>query len=100
MTSTRHEQPDFFRGRERRVHLASYPAVVEHEKAIGKRCHLFQFRGDQKDGATGIAHRDDLAVDEFDGADIDPSRRLRNQQEDRWQLELAADDQLLLIAAG
>src|SRR5215218_5281510 len=94
-----HEESDLLLRGLLRVHLADDAAVVEDEQAVGKRSDLFEFRGDEQDGAALVAQLDQLAVDELDGADVHAARRLRDEQELRAQAELAADDELLLVAA-
>ncbi len=47
-----------------------------------------------------VAHLDDPAVDEFDGADIDAARRLADDQHVGSALHLARQHDLLLVAAG
>ena len=94
-----HQQADLFQRRDLRIDFAGDPPFVNHQQAIGQRRHFFELGRDQQDRAAGVAQRDELAVDELDRADIDAARRLRHEQQLRLQLELAADDQLLLIAA-
>ena len=76
----RHKKPDLFPGciatRENRADL-----TVKHDSnAIRKGHDLIQFIADQQHGDALIPFGDDLAVDKFDRADIDSTRRLRRHQ--------------------
>ena len=82
------------------VHLADDPALEHHQDAVAQRHDLVQLDRDQQDGAAGIAQGEQLAMDEFDGADIDAAGRLADQQHLGLARDLARQDQLLLVAAG
>ena len=82
------------------VDLGHDPSPAHDQQAVGERRHLLELGGDEQDGAAGVAQLDQPAVDELDAADVHAARRLRHQQELRRQRQLAAEDQLLLIAAG
>src|SRR5437588_2080204 len=94
-----HHQPDLLLARPLRINLADDAPVVDDEQAVGERRDLFEFGGDEQDGAALVAQTDELAVYELDGPDVNAARRLRDQKEFGAQLELATDDELLLVAA-
>ena len=48
----------------------------------------------------GVALLDRLAVDELDAADVEAARRLVEDEQPQVAVELAGDDDLLLVAAG
>ena len=50
-------------------------------KRSDKRRHFLQLCGDQQHRTAGIAQGHQLAMNEFDRADVNTTRRLRNQQE-------------------
>ena len=50
-------------------------------------------------GRAGVALRDRLAVDELDAADVEAARRLVEDEQLQVAVELAGDDDLLLVAA-
>src|SRR5690606_2870425 len=81
------------------IDLAGDLAFANDEEAVGECRHLFEFGGDEEYRRTGIAKFDEFAVDEFDSADIDAACGLRDEQQPRLKLELASDDEFLLIAA-
>ena len=93
-----HQQADLFLRRARRIDLASDASAVQDEKAIGQRSDLLELGGHQQDGATGVAQRHDLPMNELDGTDVDASRRLRNQQQFGAEIKFAPNDQFLLIS--
>ena len=96
----RHQQTNFFERRHSRINLAGDVAFVDDQEAIREGGHFFEFGGDEQDGAAGVAQGDELAVDELDGSDVHAARRLGDEQELWLQVELATDDQFLLVAAG
>ena len=61
---------------------------------------LVELDGDEQDRLARLAHREELAVDELDRADIDAARRLADEQHGRVALHLAREHDLLLVAAG
>jgi hypothetical protein len=99
-SSARHQNADVCRFRRRRIDFARDAALVDHEQAIGQRHHFLELRRDEQDRAAGVPQLDQLAVDELDGADVHATGGLRDEKQPGLQLELAADDELLLIAAG
>ena len=50
-------------------------------------------------GRARVALRDRLAVDELDAADVEAARRLVEDEQLQGAVELARDDELLLVAA-
>ncbi len=100
LMSSRHQQSNLFERRNFRIDFTGYPAFVNYQQTIGQTRHLFQLGRDEQDRATVIAQGDQLPMNELDRADIDAARRLRHEQQLWIDAILAADDQLLLVAAG
>src|SRR3546814_4071747 len=69
--------------------LAQDAAAAHRQDAVGETANLVELHGDQQDRLAGVAHGDELAVNEFDGADVDAARRLADQQHQRVALHLA-----------
>ena len=80
--------------------LAGDAAVEHHDDPVRERLDLVELDRDEQDRLAAVAQRDDLLVDELDGADVDAARRLADQQHLGVALHLAGDDDLLLVAAG
>ena len=80
--------------------LAGDAAVEHHDDPVGERLDLVELDRDEQDRLAAVAQRDDLLVDELDGADVDAAGRLADQQHLGVALHLAGDDDLLLVAAG
>src|SRR5687768_1147124 len=99
LPAPRHQEADLFLRGLLRVNLADDAAVVDDEQAVCERSHLFQLGRDEQDGAALVAQLDQLAVDKLDGADVHAARRLRDEQQLGLEPELAADDELLLVAS-
>ena len=64
-----------------------------------ERQDLLELERDEQDGAALVALLDEPAVDELDRADVEPARRLAGDEHPRVALDLACDDDLLLVAA-
>ena len=75
-------------------------APFEHDQhAVGQREDFAQFRRHQKNRAASVALGDELLVDMFGRADVQPSRRLLRNQRRRFVREFARNHNLLQIAA-
>ena len=76
------------------------PAAAVHDRdAIGHLEHLVELGGDEQNGRAGIALGDDLAVNELDAADVEAACGLVEHEQLQVAVELARNDELLLIAA-
>src|SRR5262249_38749014 len=93
-----HREAELFLGRGRRE-LADDPARVDHEDAVGEREDLLELERDEEHGTTGVALLDEPAVNELDRADIEAARRLCGDEHPRLAVDLAREDDLLLVAA-
>src|ERR687898_283333 len=82
------------------LELAGDAALIEHQDTVAEVQNLVQLEGEQQDPLAGVAGGDELLVDELDGADVEAARRLDGEQDVRITVQLAGDDQLLLVAAG
>ena len=71
-----------------------------HQNAVAEVDHLVEVERDEEDAAALVALGDELLVDELDRADVETAGRLHGQERVRLAVQLAGDDQLLLIAAG
>ena len=83
-----------------RSRLAGDPPLAHHQHAVGEPQDLGQLGGDHDDGAALGGQLLDQGVDLGLGADVDAARRLVEQQDLRTRGDPAADDRLLLVAAG
>ena len=75
------------------------PAAVHHEDAVGEREDLVELDGHEEHGRSRVPQRHQAAVDQLDGADVHAARGLADEEEVRAPVELAGEDDLLLIAA-
>src|SRR2546430_5734466 len=96
----RHHEADFLDVGACRFDFTGNLSVIEHEKTVGEGGNLLEFRRNQEHGTSGIPKGDKFSMNEFDGTDVDATRRLRDEQQFWRQSELPADDKLLLISAG
>jgi hypothetical protein len=85
---------------DRHVEGADQAAVVHDGDPVGEGEHLVEFGGDEQHRGALIALGDELGVDVLDRADVDTSGRLRRDEQVDRAIELAGDDELLLVAAG
>src|SRR5579884_1229399 len=79
--------------------LADDLALVEDEDPVGEREDLVELERDEQDRAALVALGDQPPVQVLDRADVEPTRRLRRDQDLRVACDLARGDHLLLVAA-
>src|SRR5215207_3459222 len=75
-------------------------ALVDDEYAIGEIEDFIQVERDQQHTAVLVPLGHELAVHELDGADIEPAGGLDGEDHPRLPIELAGNDELLLVTAG
>ena len=95
LRSSRHRAPPRSPGRE----LADDLALVHDEDAVGQGQHLLELERDQQHRLVLRRAPRPAAVDELDGADVEAPRRLRGDEDARVAVDLAGQDDLLLVAA-
>ena len=74
-------------------------ALEDDEDPVGEREDLVQLERDEQDAAALVALLDEPPVDELDRAHVEAARRLRGDQHLRVAVDLAREDDLLLVAA-
>ena len=74
-------------------------ALGDHDQPVADLEQLVEFLADDQQRAAGVAQREQFAADQRRGADIDAPGRLRDDQQLRLRVDLAADDELLQVAA-
>ena len=96
-----HHQAELAARRPRRAapRRRSWPSNITRMRSASDQ-DLVELDRDQQDRLAGVAQRDEPAVDELDGADIDAARRLADEQQLGIALDLARQHDLLLVAAG
>src|SRR5699024_3890343 len=80
--------------------LAGNLALVEDDNAVAQVQDFIEVVGEQEDGLAIVPFGHKRLVDELDRANIEAAGRLDGEEHIRVALELAGDDQLLLVAAG
>ena len=75
-------------------------ALVDDQDAVRERQDLVQLERDQKHGLAVVASPDQLAMNEFDRADVEAAGRLGGDQDARLASDLTREHDLLLITAG
>ena len=80
--------------------LGGDPALEQRDDPVGQGVDLVQLGGDQEHRAAGGLLVQDLPPHELDRADVEAARGLRGQEELRIAVQLAREDQLLLVPAG
>ena len=73
--------------------------AIHHGDPVRQFHHLVELGRHEDDGGPGITLGDDLAMDEFDAADVETAGRLVEQEDGELSAELARDDGLLLVPA-
>src|SRR5581483_11914746 len=94
-----HREAELLLGRGRRE-LADDATLVDHEDAVREGEDLLELQRDEEHRASRVALLDEAAVDELDRADVEAARRLRRDQHLRIAVDLACEDDLLLVPAG
>ena len=79
--------------------IATICAAVHHGDPVAQLEDLVELGRDEQDGRSGVALLDRLAVDELDAADVEAARRLVEDEQLQVAVELARDDDLLLVPA-
>src|SRR6185369_17225099 len=74
-------------------------AARDHQQPIADLEQLVELLADDEHRAAGVAQREQLAPDLRRGADVDAPGRLRDDEQLRLGVDLAADDELLQVAA-
>lgn len=97
---SRHRRAELFRGDGRRVGVRDQPAAVHDAQGVGEPDQLVQVGGDQQHCQTLATRLADLVPDLRLRADVHAPGGVRGDQQLRGVAHLAADDQLLLVAAG
>ena len=67
-------------------------ALVDDEDAVGEREDLVELERDEQDRPPGVSLLDEAAVDELDGADVEPAGRLCGDQNARIAVDLPRED--------
>src|SRR5581483_1564873 len=80
--------------------LRDDPSAAHHEHAVREAEALLELRRDEQDPEPFLRERDEDVVDRALRADVDAARRLVGDQDARLAQEHAAEEHLLLVAAG
>ena len=82
------------------IDLAGDPPLVEDDDAVGEREHLVEVLADQQHGDVELRGVAKVVVNVLDRADVETARRRGGDQHARRARELAAEHDLLQVAAG
>ena len=99
-TPTPHQQTQLGPRHRAAEEIADDAALAEHQDAVAEVHHLVEIEGDEEDAAALVALGDELLVDELDRADVEAAGRLDGKQSVWLAMQLAGDDQFLLVSAG
>lgn len=80
--------------------FANHSAPIKHQHAIAHLSEVLQLSAVEQDNAARLCLLDDYPVDFGLGADVDPSSRVIEKQDERIALEPLSKRQLLLVASG
>src|SRR5215211_5412505 len=80
--------------------IANDAALTEHQNAVAEVHHLVKIEGDEEDAAALVALGDELLVDELDRSHVEAAGRLHGKEGVRLAMQLAGDDQFLLVSSG
>ena len=91
-----HPEPDLLRRRVGRV-LPGDPAFVDRHDPVGEGVDLVELGRDQEHAPSFLLLVEDLPPHELDRPDVEPAGRLGRDQQLRARVQLAGEDQLLLV---
>src|SRR4051812_33602501 len=74
--STSHPQPELCPANRSAHELSGNLAFPDHENPVGEIEDFIKIKGDQQNPFAFITRFHELLMDEFDGSDIQPARRL------------------------
>src|SRR6186997_263810 len=74
-------------------------AARDDDEPVADLEQLLELLADDEDGGAAVAQGEQLAADLRRRADVDAPRRLRDDEEPGLGVDLAADDELLQVAA-
>src|SRR5918995_924087 len=80
--------------------IADDAAFAKHQNTIAEVHHLVEIEGDEEDAAALVTLGDELLVDELDRSHVEASGRLHGKKGVWLAMQLASDDQLLLVSSG
>ena len=95
----RHQQSDLVLVGRPAVALGDELAAVHDRDPVGHLEDLVELGRHEQHGRAGVALVDHLVVDELDAAHVQAARRLVEDEQLEVAVELARDDDLLLVAA-
>src|SRR5450755_4643623 len=95
-----HPLADRLDRRLRRLHARRDATLGDDDEPVADLEQLLELLADDEHGAAVVAQRQQFAADLRRRADIDAPGRLRDDEQLRVGVDLAADDELLQVAAG
>src|SRR5215208_3379139 len=98
-TPTPHQQTQLGPRHRATQEITDDAALPEHQNAVAEVHHLVKIKGDEEDAAALVPFRDELLVDELDRSHVETAGRLDGKEGIWLAMQLAGDDQLLLVAS-
>ena len=95
-----HEVADLLDRRRPGVELADDLALVDDEDPVGERADLVEVLAHEQDRDAACSGLAEVRVHRLDRADVEPARRLGDDEDERIVVELSPEDELLEVAAG
>ena len=96
----RHQQSDLLDRRGAGLQLAHDLALVDDEDAVRECADLVEVLAEEQDRYAPSGGISQVRVDRLDRTDVEPTRRLRHDEDERIVCEFATEYELLEIAAG
>src|SRR5688500_14720550 len=75
-------------------------APTDDQNTVAEVHHLVEIKGDEEDAAALVTLGDELLMDEFDGPHVETASRLHGKEGVWLAMQLAGDDQFLLVSSG
>src|SRR5215213_9829697 len=99
-TPASHQQTQLCSRHRTAEEIADDAALTEHQNAVAEVHHLVEIERDEEDAAALVALGDELLVDELNRSNVEATGRLHGQERVWLAMQLAGDDQFLLVSSG
>src|SRR5215217_4559352 len=99
-TPTSHQQTQLGPRHRAAEEIADDAALTEHQNAVAEVHHLVEIEGDEEDAAAPVTLGNELLVDELNRSNVEATGRLHGQERVWLAMQLAGDDQFLLVSSG
>src|SRR5215216_6591286 len=99
-TPTPHQQTQLGPRHRAAEEIADDATFTKHQNAVAEVHHLVEIEGDEENTTALVTLGHELLVDEFNSSHVEAASRLDGKKGVWLAMELAGDDQFLLVSSG